>query len=132
MKIYDAKKIIPGVVIFLALLSSPVWYGAIAHASSKPPQLTIDTQAKHCIEPAQWMIDHHMQLLNSWRDSVVRENKDIYTASDGEQYIMSLQTCEACHQDRADFCDKCHNYLGVNPSCWNCHNYPEGQTSASK
>ena len=27
----------------------------------------------------------------------------------------STKECSACHTDRASFCDKCHNYVGVNP-----------------
>jgi hypothetical protein len=24
--------------------------------------------------------------------------------------------CSGCHTNRADFCDKCHNYVGINPT----------------
>jgi hypothetical protein len=53
-----------------------------------------------------------------------------YTATRGpdhHQYDMSLQnTCMKCHQNKAAFCDRCHNYVGVNPSCWGCHVEPKG------
>jgi hypothetical protein len=26
-----------------------------------------------------------------------------------------------CHEERAQFCDKCHTYMGENPFCWDCH-----------
>lgn len=132
MKIYDGSKIIPGVVIFFAVISLPFWYNAVSSQAAETPQITINTQAKQCIEPEQWMIDHHMQLLNTWRDDVVRKDINTYTASNGEQYTIGLATCASCHPDRTDFCDQCHNYIDVSPSCWECHNLPEGETSASK
>jgi hypothetical protein len=30
-----------------------------------------------------------------------------------------------CHSDKTKFCDQCHNYLSVNPYCWDCHIAPE-------
>jgi len=31
-----------------------------------------------------------------------------------------------CHKDKAEFCDQCHSYMGVQPRCWDCHVYPKG------
>lgn len=134
MKIYDAKTIVPGVVIFLALATSPLWYNIARGATTTPPQVTINTaQAAQCIEPTQWMIEHHPELLIQWRNNVVRNDIQTYTASDGKQYQESLATCAQCHPDTEDFCNQCHNYIGVSLDCWNCHNLPaEGGTSATK
>ena len=30
-------------------------------------------------------------------------------------------TCMACHSNKTQFCDQCHNYLAVTPTCWGCH-----------
>jgi hypothetical protein len=42
--------------------------------------------------------------------------------SKGKEFEMSLQkTCMKCHTNKAEFCDKCHNYASVRPYCWDCH-----------
>jgi hypothetical protein len=64
----------------------------------------------------------HMQLLDLWRESVVRQADRVYTNPKGKQFVMSLSnTCLDCHSNKADFCDKCHNYASVRPYCWDCH-----------
>jgi hypothetical protein len=68
----------------------------------------------------------HMDLLNEWRDDVVRKGKRIYTSPGGKKYNMSLSnTCMECHSNKAEFCDECHQYAGVDPYCWNCHIEPK-------
>ncbi len=32
-----------------------------------------------------------------------------------KQEGQSTKQCASCHADRANFCDKCHNYVGINP-----------------
>jgi len=82
--------------------------------------------AKTCVEPKSYMKAEHMQLLNVWRDTVVRSAKRIYVNSKGEKYEMSLSnTCLDCHTEKAEFCDKCHNYASVTPYCWDCHVDPK-------
>jgi hypothetical protein len=64
----------------------------------------------------------HMQLLDVWRDSVVRESKRIYVNPEGKEFNMSLSnTCLDCHSNKAEFCDRCHDYASVQPYCWSCH-----------
>ena len=47
--------------------------------------------------------------------------------ADHRRYYKSLSgTCMSCHDDKAGFCDKCHDYLGVQPYCWDCHVEPKG------
>lgn len=29
---------------------------------------------------------------------------------------QSTKQCAACHTDRASFCDRCHKYVGINPT----------------
>ena len=82
---------------------------------------------KSCIEPVEQMRTQHMTLLNTWRDEAIRLDKRVYVASDGKQWNVSLQnTCMACHADRENFCDKCHNSNNVQPYCWDCHVAPKG------
>jgi hypothetical protein len=49
-----------------------------------------------------------------------------YTDRDRRVVTMSLTgTCiKACHADKTVFCDRCHAYAGVTPTCWNCHVVP--------
>ena len=130
MKLYDGGKIIAGILVFLIVASVPFWYGrgkAVA-----PPDLKLDTPAiqqlkeKLCLEPTPYMRANHMRLLHAWRDSVVRDGNRSYKAADGKVYDISLtKTCLECHSNKAEFCDRCHNYAGAKPNCWNCHIIPE-------
>lgn len=123
----DRNYIIIGLVVFFALLTFPVWYN-LGSASSAPEVVLTEKakEAKICIEDADFMRREHMQILNNWRDKVVREDKRTYTGKDGKQYNVSLSnTCMDCHSNKADFCDKCHTYTAVDPYCWDCHTYPE-------
>jgi hypothetical protein len=68
-----------------------------------------------------------MQLLSTWRDEFVRQN--IRTVSfENKHYSISLDaTClRECHAGKADFCDRCHTYVGVQgPYCMDCHSDPQ-------
>ena len=127
-------KIITGLIIFIAVVTFPFVYNM--GKADTVPEPSLNTPAinqmavKQCIEPKQFMRAEHMQLLNNWRDSVVRSGNRIYTASDGKQYSMSLQnTCLNCHSNKKEFCDKCHNYMAVNPYCFDCHLQPKENKS---
>jgi len=131
--IYHRGTIIPGLVLFLALLTSPFWYGK---GRTAPPTLPLDTpeiqklSVKACIEPTPYMRASHMELLHQWRDSVVRDGNHLYVNHEGKKFSMSLsQTCTGCHSNKEKFCDACHTYSGVKPNCWTCHVVPpEGRT----
>ena len=123
---YNAGKIIIGIVIFLALITAPFWYNL--GRTSAPPKLEIGTQEKQCVESKAFMQAKHMVLLDQWRDEVVRDGKRIYVNSTGKQFNMSLQnTCTKCHSSKTKFCDRCHTYLNVAPNCWDCHIAPKEQ-----
>lgn len=124
---YDAGKIITGLVIFLVLITFPVWYNAASGKASDVPDPQIITTAPACVAPTDYMKAAHMDLLNQWRDEVVREGQREYTAPDGKVYQKSLSnTCMDCHSNKADFCDRCHDYAAVGqPDCWQCHVEPE-------
>jgi hypothetical protein len=135
MKLYDAKVVIPGLLVFLAVAAFPFWFAG--GKPGKPPDLekpkpAVVKQVRAgkkgaCIEPTAWMRANHMQLLNDWRNMVVRKAKRIYVASDGASFAMSLtNNCLRCHTNKQKFCDRCHNYVGVAPFCWNCHVEPKG------
>ena len=81
------------------------------------------------MEATEYMKKNHVDLLNSWKDKVVRDGDLKYVASDGKEYTMSLTlTCLGCHSNKDKFCDRCHDYLRVSPRCWDCHNVPKGES----
>jgi hypothetical protein len=123
---YDTKWIVSGLIVFLCLVTLPLWYTAAAGGLGYKAEPKIITEEKKCIEPAQFMRKEHMKLLEEWRNDVVREGVRTYVASDGKVYEKTTRECKGCHLNRAEFCDECHNYAGVEPICWKCHYYPAG------
>ena len=123
---YDAGKIIGGLVIFLILITFPIWFNATSGQADKRPDPKIVTEAKMCVEEAAYMKTNHMDVLNDWRDLVVRDGIRYINAPDGKRYEMSLsKTCMSCHSNKSEFCDQCHTYMSVDPYCWDCHIEPE-------
>jgi len=154
---YDGGKIIVGLVIGIGLLLSPFIYNAGKAAKAPDPKLTEKAkEAGECVESKAYMTAWHMQLLDEWRNSVVRDGERYYrpkkkmrdmrldqklldqwrhlvsdgtrrfAPSDDKVYYMSLQvTCLDCHSNKKEFCDQCHNYMGVTPFCWDCHFEPK-------
>ena len=131
---YNAKFVIPGILIFAGLFTAPFWINMLSSGQQKvevvlpaEPVTFFGEARSECVEPREWMAANHMELLLEWRDQALREGKRIYVASDGKKWETSLQnTCMACHSNKADFCDKCHNANSVNPYCWDCHVVPQG------
>ncbi|MDP2646207.1 MAG: sulfate reduction electron transfer complex DsrMKJOP subunit DsrJ [Desulfobacterales bacterium] len=124
---HDKKWIIIGLSVFLAFFTFPFWYNMGKASPAPEPELTGKSAgAKACVEPKAYMKTRHMQLLNQWRASVVREEKKIYVSSTGKTFKMSLtQTCLDCHTEKSRFCDQCHTYVSVRPDCWDCHIDPK-------
>ncbi|HLZ18571.1 MAG TPA: sulfate reduction electron transfer complex DsrMKJOP subunit DsrJ [Smithellaceae bacterium] len=119
-----------GLVIFVVLVTFPLWYGA--GKTSPAPALSLDTpvinklESKKCVEDKAFMRADHMKMLKAWRDEVVREGQREYTAKDGRKFEKSLTgACLQCHSNKEQFCDRCHNYVGAKPTCYNCHIIPE-------
>jgi hypothetical protein len=126
-KMYDKGKIVTGLCILVALITFPFWYNLGKAAPAPEPKLSEKAKAaKECVMPKAYMTSEHMQLLNEWRETVVRDAKRIFVNSSGKKFNMSLSsTCLDCHTDKAEFCDKCHNYASVTPYCWECHIDPK-------
>lgn len=124
----DQGVIYAGLAAFLGLLTFPAWYNAAAGKTAKPPEVRLPAQEKQCVAPIAYMKTSHMDLLVSWREDVVRRNVRTFTAFNGKTYTMSLTgTClSGCHSSKADFCDRCHTYVGVaGPYCMDCHIDPK-------
>ncbi|MCU0302966.1 MAG: sulfate reduction electron transfer complex DsrMKJOP subunit DsrJ [Thermoanaerobaculales bacterium] len=126
---YDAGKIIVGLLVFVALATSPLWFNALFGESPAAPELKLPTNGStECVEARDFMVANHMDLLNQWRDAVVRTGtRDYVSTLNNKTYDMSLsRTCMDCHSNKTEFCDACHTYLAVSPYCWDCHVEPKG------
>ena len=124
---YDRGKVTAGLIIFVVMVTFPFWYN---HGKAAPaPEIKLSEKAKaakECVRPKEFMTGQHMQLLDTWRDTVVRGAQRIYVNESGKEFNMSLSnTCLDCHDQKAEFCDKCHNYASVSPYCWDCHIDPK-------
>ena len=123
----DKGKIIGGLVVFLVLVTFPLWHPVAAGGDSAMPELEYPNDETECIEETEFMRANHMDMLNDWRDALVRDGITEYTSTSGQQYTMSLTgTCMDCHDDRDAFCTRCHDYSNVDPYCWDCHVEPRG------
>ena len=119
-------KVIVGLVVVLIIGALPIWYSvAIGDSGERPTFEFPDAEEHPCVEDREFMIANHMDLLNDWRDLVVRDGEVYYesvTLPDREPVKMSLtDTCLDCHGAREDFCNECHDYADVDPYCWDCH-----------
>jgi hypothetical protein len=111
-------------------MTFPIWYNAIAGKGAYVPDIEIATKdvlgRDQCVMSTDYMRANHMNLLNQWRNDVVRLGERVHIAPDGRKYDRSLSnTCLDCHSNKARFCDLCHNYMGVAPYCWQCHLEPD-------
>ncbi len=120
------KKIIHVVVIFALVMIIPF----LVNIGNKSEALELSTDTpeinalatKACVEDTEWMRSHHMQLLDQWRDEVVRGGSTQYVSSTGQIYDKSLDdTCLKCHSNAEEFCTKCHENANVELYCWDCH-----------
>lgn len=121
---YDSGKIIPGLIIFVLLILFPIWYNHGDAGAVPSPELPKDSE--QCVRSVQEMRAKHMQLLNQWRDEVLRTGDRSFDVQIGEKkYQKSLMnTCMQCHASKKKFCDRCHTYSSVTPYCWDCHVAP--------
>ncbi len=118
----DRFVIIAALVVFLGVITTPVWYARAAGETARAPEIKLPPNEKACVMPVAYMRTSHMDLLMTWRDDVVRLNRRTWTAPDGKAYTIGLTaTCLRCHTNKAEFCDRCHNYASVTPYCWDCH-----------
>ena len=118
----DKGKIIAGLVIFLVLATFPIWYAVGTAGAAAAPDRELPTNAKECVRDTAYMTANHMDLLNQWRDAVVRDGETEYTSPSGATHVMSLTgTCLACHNNTETFCARCHTYADVQLDCWDCH-----------
>ncbi|MDJ0763342.1 MAG: sulfate reduction electron transfer complex DsrMKJOP subunit DsrJ [Myxococcota bacterium] len=125
---YDGPKIIAGLIVFLVLALFPFWYTAASGQGGVRPDPKLPEGKTACVASKEYMNPYHMDMLDDWRDLVVRDGHRMVATRDGEKVEMSLtKTCMDCHANKETFCDECHTYLGVDPYCWDCHIEPKGE-----
>lgn len=126
---YNKGTIIPGLIIFVLFVTFPIWFNGLKAGTPPKPELPPGGEKK-CVESVDYMRVNHMQLLNNWRDNVLRDdNREIITV-DGKNYRKGLQmACMQCHSNKEKFCDNCHTYAAVTPYCWDCHLSPKEAAS---
>jgi hypothetical protein len=121
----DKPYVVGGLILFLVFVTTPIWRGVATRKTVlATPQIALPAKEKRCVAQVSYMRTSHMQLLDQWRDSVVRGQRRQYVTDDGRVYEKSLtQTClSQCHGSRMDFCERCHSYSGVTElDCWSCH-----------
>ncbi len=124
---HDKGKVIAGIVIFLIVVLFPIWFtGAFGDFSPASPDPMTD--ATECVKDKAYMTANHMDLLDDWRNDVVRLNDRGPVLIAGKNWEKSLtRTCLGCHGSYQKFCNVCHTYADVKPDCWQCHVIPEGK-----
>jgi len=122
---YNKGTIIPGLAIFVLLVTFPIWFNAFSSASTVPKVELPPGGQKECVASATEMRAKHMVLLNEWRDDVLRNGNKTAVTVGGKEYRKGLQTaCMQCHTNKDKFCDSCHTYSSVQVYCWDCHLTP--------
>lgn len=121
---YNKRTVIPGLAIFVLFVTFPLWYNGLSAGPIPKPELPPNGE-KECVAPAAEMRDKHMQLLNTWRDEVLRDGDRVMVKVGGKEYPKTLQlACMQCHSNKEKFCDTCHTFASVKPYCWDCHLTP--------
>jgi hypothetical protein len=121
---YDGKLIIPGLILFVALMTFPIWKNM---GNAGPvPKLEKPQGVTKCVDSVKYMRTSHMKVLDEWRGITLREGDRAPIEIDGVKYEKSLMNgCLKCHTDKKKFCDECHTYTSVKPYCWDCHYVPK-------
>ena len=127
---YDKEKIITGLVIFVLLITFPVWYnkligdvGAVPTVSNNElpeatfQSITFPNDAKHALTTPE-MRSTHMQMLKTIHAKAMADG---YSPEKDEK--RNQMQCLMCHGTKEGFCDSCHAHAAVTtPDCWTCHN----------
>lgn len=111
------KRAIIATLVFLVVITLPFIMnaasGRIANAELKPDleneaEMAKRDGATQCVDTKDYMRINHQQLLKEERVKYVRQ------ADPNPKH--SIKACFTCH-DYKNFCQKCHNYNGAQPSC---------------
>lgn len=129
---HDTGKVLAGLVVFLAIVTSPMWYRLVVGGEAGAPELEAVKDSTECVADTEYMRVSHMDLLDTWRDEAVRNGDRVYVGLGGKKHQKSFSgTCMGCHSSREEFCLRCHDYVGAAPYCWDCHLEPKVAASSS-
>jgi len=115
----NKNAILSGLAVLIVAAFFPVWYGFIAK-KGEPPVIEKPTNATKCVEDVEYMRAYHMDMLNTWRDKVVREGQRWHESKNGKFEMSLTRGCMSCHEYKKS-CYRCHSYVNVHPYCWDCH-----------
>lgn len=118
-------KIITGLILFLLIVFLPVGYNIYTGRTLYIPVIHESDEKGECVENGLYMRKKHNVILKKWRDASVRDGIKTYVSVNGAFKISLTGTCLKCHDEKGRFCDRCHDYIGVKPKCWDCHHVPE-------
>ena len=111
--------------IFAVVILLPLGISALGLDVSRNPEIPdvflepVDLKWENCIRDSTEMRFHHMDVLKEIRDKVIRF---------GIRDEVTLAGCGTCHQNRDQFCDRCHTAASVTLDCFGCHYYPESSS----
>ncbi len=77
-----------------------------------PPRASLDNQ----IVPPTVIVPKEMPKLPA---------EETVVAAPEVKFPLTGTCLTGCHTNKADFCDRCHNYAGVSVYCWECHVDPK-------
>ncbi len=125
---YDSGKIIPGLLIFVLLITLPIWYNNLSNAGQvktpEPPDkgmlmgFTFANGQEH--PSAAEMRAKHMEHLKIFHANAVAK------LAEQKDKKMPTMSCMMCHGSKEQFCDSCHATISEKkvPDCWECHQKP--------
>ncbi len=88
---YDGWKIVLGLIIGLGLFLSPLVYNLGGETKAPEPELTAKAKKEGvCVAPKPYMTAWHMQLLDTWRQEVVRDGDRFYNSNPDLWWNYSL------------------------------------------
>jgi hypothetical protein len=87
---YNKSLVLTIIVVVLLIVVTPFLYWRVSPGALLPPKPEPPPGGeKRCVESTDFMRKHHVDLLEEWRQSVVREGHVKYVASDGKEYDES-------------------------------------------
>ena len=99
---YDLSKIIPGMVLFLALVLYPFVDGLGKRVEAPQPVLDKDVTQEDRQDAVE---EHHGHKIEWWRINHM-------TLLDIKK-VEDYQGCLDCHDEPTTFCNTCHGYVGA-------------------
>lgn len=105
--------------VFRTMLVSLLWPAAVfllfAYGCQKVEKPAVNGQGKLALVVMEGISapDYH-QPLHKWTATHMDKlKKGMVTTEKGETEKISVDSCMGCHNNPENFCNNCHNYVGV-------------------